>query len=143
VTAVQFRTFEARRYQDPAPSAQIRIDHNSNIANCSLDGEKLRIDFAYTTSYGPIGVIKVEGTLVFQDAKAADAFEAWGKTRNLPPDIAQTVHSAIMASAVPQAVSLAKDLRLPPPIPLPQVQIQGKGKAPAPSADKGWSPEIG
>ena len=146
VTGVQFRSFEARRYQDPAANAQIRVDHNSNIGLVTKDSEeKIRVEFAYTTSYGPIGLIKIEGTLGYTGPTAGAAADAWGKDRNLPTDVAQHVHSAIMAAAVPQAVGLAKDLRLPPPIPLPQVQIKGKGgpAGPAPSGPDKFSPEIG
>jgi hypothetical protein len=31
-----------------------------------------------------------------------------------------------MHTCVPQAVSIAKDMRLPPPIPLPQIQVGNK-----------------
>jgi hypothetical protein len=146
VTAVNFRSFEARRYQDVPPGGQVRVDHNSNISLVTKESdEKIRVEFAYTTSYGPLGLIKIEGNLVYTGKGAGEGAEAWAKDRNLPTDIAQHVHSAIMASAVPQAVGLAKDLRMPPPIPLPQVQIKGKG-AGAPTAGKGpdkFSPEIG
>jgi hypothetical protein len=54
--------------------------------------------------------------------------------------MAQAVHGAIMGLAVPEAVGLAKDLRLPPPIPLPQIQFQGQ--APKPKADP-YGAEVG
>ena len=147
VTAVQLKALEARRFQDAQPNTQIRIDHNSTITMVVKEAtDRLRIDFGYTTSYGALGVVKIEGALVFTDPAAHEAADAWSTTRNLPPAIAQQVHSAIMSAAVPEAVGLAKDIRLPPPIPLPQIQFQGAAGKPAavPAKVDSWgSPEVG
>ena len=145
VTAVQLRTLEARRYQDPVANTQIRIDHNSTINLVSREADdRMRVEFGYTTSYGALGVVKVEGWLQFQAPNAGVAADGWATTRNLPPDMAQQVHTAIMSAAVPEAVGLAKDIRLPPPIPLPQIQFQGQPAAAKPPAkDSYGSPEIG
>lgn len=144
VTGIVLRALEARRYQDPVPNSQIRIDHNSTITMVAKEApDRLRVEFGYTTSYGPLGVVKVEGALSLVDPNAGAAADGWATTRNLPPEMAQAVHSAIMARAVPEAVGLAKDLNLPPPIPLPQIQFQGqKPAAPAAAPPKdAWSPE--
>ena len=142
MTAVVLKSLEARRYQDLQPNTQIRIDHNSAISLVVKEADdRLRIEFGYTTSYGALGVIKVEGAMQFQAPGAGAAADGWASTRNLPPEMAQQVHTAIMASAVPEAVGLAKEIRLPPPIPLPQIQFQQPAK-PAPKDTYG-SPEIG
>lgn len=143
VVGVTLRSLEARRYQDVAAGSQIRIDHNSTISLVQPEGaDRCRVEFGYTTSYGALGVVKMEGTLVWQDAKAGEAASEWSKTRNLPTDVAQQVHSAIMMHCVPQAVGLARDLRMPPPIPIPQVQFQ-KPAAQQPPAQQGYNPEVG
>jgi hypothetical protein len=144
VTGVVLKALEARRYQDPVPNTQIRIDHNSTITLVAKESDdRIRVEFGYTTSYGPLGVVKVEGSLHYTGANAAAAADGWATTRNLPSDVAHQVHSAIMAAAVPEAVGLAKDIRLPPPIPLPQIQFQGQAKAPPAVKDSYGSPEIG
>jgi hypothetical protein len=147
VTAVQLKALEARRFQDMVPNTQVRIDHNSTITMVVKEAEdRLRVEFGYTTSYGALGVVKIEGALVYTDPAAAEAAETWSTTRNLPPNVAQQVHSAIMSAAVPEAVGLAKDIRLPPPIPLPQIQFQGQAKPNVPAAkpaDSWGSPEVG
>jgi hypothetical protein len=145
VTGVQFKAVEARRYQDAVPNSQIRIDHNSNISLVAKEApDRMRVEFGYTTSYGPLGVVKIEGELRWTDAGAGAAADAWASSRNLPPDVAQAVHSAIMSAAVPEAVGLAKEVRLPPPIPLPQVRLQkGADQAKAKPADPYGSPEVG
>lgn len=147
MTAVQLKALEARRFQDPTPNTQIRIDHNSTITMVVKEApDRLRIEFGYTTSYGALGVVKVEGSLLFTDPAASEAADTWSSTRNLPANVAQQVHAAIMTAAVPEAVGLAKDIRLPPPIPLPQIQFQGQAKPaspPAGKADSYGSPEVG
>jgi len=142
VTAIQIKALEARRFQDMVPNQQVRIDHNSAISLVVKEAaDRMRVEFGYTTSYGPLGVIKVEGLLLLADPNAGAAADGWAATRNLPPEMAQAVHSAILGMAVPEAVGLAKELRLPPPIPIPQVQFQGQ--APARKPDQYGSPEVG
>ena len=85
-------------------------------------GETL-IDFQYTASYGAVGVIKIEGSLVYQGDDANKISKEWRSTRKMPNQIASQFHTAVMHACVPEAVGLAKDLALPPPIPLPQVKL--------------------
>ena len=42
--------------------------------------------------------------------------------------LASHIHTAVMHSCVPEAVGIAKDLGLPPPIPLPQVRLGANPK---------------
>ncbi len=144
VLGVVLKATEARRFQDGQPSGQVRIDHNSNISLVEAEGnDRIRVDFAYTTSYGALGVVKVEGSLRVGVEDAPGVAAAWGDKRNLPPATAQQVHSAIMNTCIPEAVGLAKNIRLPPPIPLPQVKIEGQAPATPPAQDPYGSPEIG
>jgi hypothetical protein len=46
----------------------------------------------------------------------------------MPNQIASQIHTAVMHTCVPEAVGIAKNLGLPPPIPLPQVKIGGSPK---------------
>lgn len=143
ITNVVLKATEARRYQDQAQGqVRLRIDHNSHISLVQAEADdRMRVDFQFTTNYGAMGVVKIEGSLWLQEQGAKEAVAKWGETRNLPQELAQQVHSAILNACLPQAVGLAKDVRLPPPIPLPQVQIGGQNaSAQTPPAD---SPEIG
>jgi len=99
-----------------------------------LQNDQARIDFQYTASYGAVGMIKIEGSLVYQGTDANTIADKWNDSRKMPNQIASGIHTAIMHACVPQAVGIAKDLRLPPPIPLPQVRLGDsakKGKAQA------------
>jgi len=122
---VQLKAIEARRYSElKTPLNKVRIDHNSNFKRMEqLQGTQALIDFEYTASYGAIGMIKIEGILIFDDPKANSFVKEWNDSRKIPNEIASALHTAIMHACVPQAVGIAKDLRLPPPIPLPQVRL--------------------
>lgn len=125
VTRVELTGIEARRHSKPNERhAQIRIDHNSTVTLVKeLSPQEAAIEFRYTATYGPIGSIRIDGAMVFTcDAKAFEA--QWRTTSQMPPEVASEIHSTVMRVCVPQAVGVAKDLQLPPPIPLPTVQFQ-------------------
>ena len=125
---IQLKSIEARRYieLDERPK-QVRIDHNSSITRMSdISENQAKIEFQYTASFGPIGVIKLEGILVYENDDAKKVAKEWNNSRKMPDETASRLHTAIMHASVPQAVGLAKDLGLPPPIPLPQVRLGKK-----------------
>lgn len=125
---INLKTIEARRYTnlDERPK-QIRIDHNSSFTHISyIKDNQTSVDFQYTASYGSVGVIKIEGQLIYENSDAKDISKEWNDKRKLPDEIASRLHTAIMHSCVPEAVGIAKDLALPPPIPLPQVRLGNK-----------------
>jgi hypothetical protein len=125
IKTIKLKAIEARRYVEPDEKPrQIRIDHNSQISQVINNQEKhLTIEFQYTASYGPIGMIKIEGTLICEENDAKQIAKEWLDTRKMPDQFASHVHTAVMHACVPEAVGIAKDLGLPPPIPLPQVRL--------------------
>jgi hypothetical protein len=135
IRTIKLKAIEARRYTDPDEKpTQIRIDHNSQISQVQNPSEHVaNIEFQYTASYGPIGMIKIEGVMVCDYDDAKKLTKEWFDTHKIPDTIASTVHTAVMHACVPEAVGIAKDLGLPPPIPLPQVRLganpkQGQGQ---------------
>ena len=127
---IQLKSIEARRYIDHNERPkQVRIDHNSTISHISDIKEKqATIDFQYTASYGPVGMIKLEGSLVYENDDAKKIAAEWNETRKMPNQVASQIHTAVMHACVPGAVGIAKDLGLPPPIPLPQVRLGANPK---------------
>ncbi len=125
IKAIKLKSIEARRYVEPDEKPrQIRIDHNSQITQVMISQENhLTIEFQYTSSYGPIGMIKLDGTILCEEPEAKQLAKEWQTTRKMPDQFASTIHTAIMHTCVPEAVGIAKDLGLPPPIPLPQVRL--------------------
>jgi hypothetical protein len=134
VSRFELTGIEAKRYaKTNERHAQVRIDHNSTVTLVKeITPQEASVEFRYTASYGPIGVIRIEGNMVFQcDAKKFE--EQWRTTNQMTPNDATEIHSTVMRVCVPEAVGIAKDLQLPPPIPLPAVQFG----APAQAAAKG------
>ena len=122
---INLKTIEARRYTnlDERPT-QIRIDHNSSFTRITyIKEDQTSVDFQYTASYGSVGVIKIEGQLIYENNDAKDISKEWNDKRKIPDEAASQLHTAIMHACVPEAVGIAKDLALPPPIPLPQVRL--------------------
>jgi hypothetical protein len=127
---IQLKTIEARRYisRNERPK-QVRIDHNSTVTQFTIEKENQAIiDFQYTASYGPVGMIKLEGSLLYDSDDAKKVSKEWNETRKMPNQVAGHIHTAVMHACVPEAVTIAKDLGLPPPIPLPQVRLSGDPK---------------
>ena len=125
IRGIQLKSIEARRYMNHTERPkQVRIDHNSTVNQISVMEENVaNIDFQYTASYGPVGMIKLEGLLIYENEDAKKIADEWKKTRKMPNQIASHIHTAVMHACVPEAVGIAKDLGLPPPIPLPQVKL--------------------
>jgi len=130
INAIKLKTIEARRYAEPDDKPhQIRIDHNSQVTQVTSTTERsLNIEFQYTASYGAIGMIKLEGNLQCDDDDAKKIAKEWMETRKMPDQFASNIHTAVMHACVPEAVGIAKDLGLPPPIPLPQVKLNTSAK---------------
>jgi len=130
IKAIILKSIEARRYVEPDDKPiQIRIDHNSQISQVISNAEKhLTIEYQYTASYGSIGMIKLDGTIICEENDAKQLVKQWQDTRKLPDQFASNIHTAIMHTCVSEAVGIAKDLGLPSPIPLPQVKLSSDPK---------------
>lgn len=133
VKTVELLAIDAKRYARSLQSMQqVRIDHNSTVTVVrEAQPGTASVEFRYTASYGAVGIITIEGALVWEGTPAFDAaklVEAWRASAQMPPDIASEIHTVVMRVCLPEAVGVAKDLQLPPPIPLPQVKFQDPTK---------------
>ncbi|HVL86672.1 MAG TPA: hypothetical protein VM681_01495 [Candidatus Thermoplasmatota archaeon] len=139
IKAVELTSIEAKRFvRLQERLGQIKIDHNSTVtlvrANSPNDAS---VEFRYTANYAAVGIIKVEGALQWE-GDATSLAGTWQKNGQMPPEIASEIHTTVMRVCLPQAVGIAKDLNLPPPIPLPQVRFEEPKKTSA----AGAGPEI-
>ena len=134
VKTVDLTSIEARRFSKRDEKIRnVRIDNNSTVTLITeLNDSEASIDFRYTANYGGIGIIKIEGTIIFE-CNAPELAQKWGATSNMPNETASEVHTAIMRVCVPEAMLISRDIKLPPPLPLPQVNIQKKNKRQASS----------
>ncbi len=124
VRTVELTAIEAKRFTKSTEKVgQFRIDHNSTVTFVrEASTTEASVEFRYTASYGSLGIIKMEGTLSFTgDAHALTT--TWQQSSQMPGDIASEIHTAVMRVCVPEAVGIAKNLQLPPPIPLPVVRF--------------------
>jgi len=119
----------------------LRVDNNTAVTSVSVISEKeAQMDFRFTISYVGVGMIKIEGRLVWEgDAKPIAT--QWSQTNALPNEIFGPVLQAIFGNCMPSAVVSARDLGLPPPLPPPQIQQMKPMKEPS-GKDKGRSMEV-
>ena len=91
-----------------------------------LNDREAMIEFRFTANYRAVeemvGFIRIEGKIVYEGA-AKNIVRQWTGTQQMPNEVANEVHTIIMSNCIPEAVMIARDLRLPPPIPLPTVNI--------------------
>lgn len=139
IKGFDINTIEAKRFTKQGEKIKnLRIDHNSTVTMITnIEKDMASLDFRFTTNYVSVGLIKMEGRLLWQ-GDADKIVEEWAKSNNMPQEMASQIHSAIISHCMPAAVVLARDIGLPPPLPpLPQMQM----KKPS-SKDRRPSPEI-
>ena len=143
IKTFDFSNVDARRLTKIMERWQnLRVDHNSTVTLVTETGpNQANVDFRFTANYraseAVIGLIQIEGTLVWEgDAKAL--VKGWSNGGQMPQEIANEIHTVIMSNCIPEAVILARELRLPPPIPIPQVNVAQGTQPPK----KGRSPEV-
>ncbi|MDH4123406.1 MAG: hypothetical protein OEV21_04940 [Thermoplasmata archaeon] len=134
-------SIDAKRYTKPGEKIQnLRIDNNSTVISVSLISDSLAsLEFRFTANYSSIGVIKIEGRILLE-GEAKTLQEMWSKTNNMPPEVANVVHSAVITNCMPVAVVVSKDIGLPPP--LPPIQPLQMPKKPSAKDTRRNSPEI-
>jgi len=100
----------------------LRVDHNTTVTSISaLSDKEAQIDFRFTVNYVGVGMIKIEGRVVW-DGDSKTLSLQWAQTNALPNEVFTPVLGAIFANCMPAAVVTARDLGLPPPLPPPQIQ---------------------
>jgi len=120
-------SIEAKRFANLGEKfPNIRVDHNSTVTMITpISDKEANFDFRFTSNFVGIGVIKIEGKILYE-CNAREVAEQWSKTGNLPNEIASEIHTVVMMNCIPESVFLARDLKLPSPIPLPTVQFGKK-----------------
>jgi hypothetical protein len=125
----ELSSIDARRFTKHGEKPKnIRIDHNSSVTLVTeLNDKEANVDFRFTANYSGLGLIKIEGSLIFE-GDASSLVQQWSTKNNMPNEIATEIHTTIMNNCIPEAMLLARDIRLPPPIPMPKVNIQAGQK---------------
>ena len=132
VTQLVLKNVEARRFHKLAPNpVQVRIDNNLAVTVIRPEGpNSAHIEFNYTAVFGALGVIKIEGEFVYSGDLAVQTIKEWETKKQMPGEAASEIHTTIMHACLPEAVTLAKTVHLPPPIPMPVVKFDKKDVEP-------------
>jgi hypothetical protein len=108
----------------------LRVDHNTAVTSITtISDQEAQVDFRFTVNYVGVGLIKIEGRVVWEGEAKALATQ-WSQTNALPNEVFNPILSAIFANCMPSSVVVARDLGLPPPIPPPQIQMKKEARAP-------------
>ncbi|MFQ5552974.1 MAG: hypothetical protein ACE5EW_04580 [Thermoplasmata archaeon] len=127
VKSMELTSIEGKRFAKTGERFKnVRVDHNSTVTRVYPQEGTSGVDFRFIVNYSGVGVIQIEGNLRFEGE--ATLPQVWEKTGNMPEEVASQIHTAIMSFCIQEAVVIAKDLRLPPPIPLPTIKLKGGGK---------------
>jgi len=123
----ELKSIDAERYSKKGEKKKnIKINHNSSVTKIDkIDPKTNQIEFRFTANYSGIGVIKIEGSLKFI-GEYPDLADNWRKKNKMPNEVAKKIHTTIINNCIPQSVTIARDLNLPPPIPLPKVNMPEK-----------------
>ena len=112
---------EARRFlKDGEEIPDVGINNNSSVINIEKKNGQLAIDFVFTSIYNPsIASIKIDGTLYYEGDDTDEIFENWKTKRIIKPT---HIQNTIIEKGLMEAVILAKELRVTPPILLPRIK---------------------
>ncbi|MFO7792398.1 MAG: hypothetical protein R6W73_05370 [Candidatus Saliniplasma sp.] len=129
ITKFEIKSIDAERFSSNSKGKKnVRIDHNSSVTKIKqITKDSFDIYFRFTANYKSLGRIELEGRLKIKDAPS-DLASKWRKDNEMPNEIANTVHSAVIQNCIPKSVLIAREVQLPPPIPMPKVNVPKKGK---------------
>lgn len=123
-----------------AGKGPVKVNNQPKITNVdettvpALNNKKaLAIDFKYKCTYNQedpqgkkkpkeIGVIKINGQLLFLTNKSSKLVKKWKKDKKLPEEITIPVMNNILRRSVTQALNLSQELQLAPPIKIPMIR---------------------
>lgn len=142
VVDVILERIEAKRKGVSKRPEEVRVSNNSKITQIERSsiegvGDAVLIHFEFTTDYYPdMGNILIGGRLIYHDKKLKDMIKE-EKGNLIFKDMAafQEVQNVILRSSTMEALLIAKEMRLPPPIQMPAVLLEDKQKG----TDKGYA----
>ena len=137
ITKIQLKAIEARRHEEPGKQKRIEIKHNTTMLSVKeRENEIVDVEFRYSVSYGSLGIINLEGKVIYnckkEEGMSKQIVESWRENNKLPQEVAEKIHNAILAHGTFEIINLSKKINLPPPvkIEIPQIKIN-KGESSA------------
>lgn len=128
---LKYTEIGAKRFSEAR--GRINVNNNSTITSVDLVDDKVSIEFLFTSSYEPnVGEIRIKGNILVSDSKEniERTVKEWKESgqKNLPADMAEDVHNAIISNCVIETVILAREIQLPSPVPVPKISMKDKEK---------------
>ncbi|MGM0509677.1 MAG: hypothetical protein ACQESD_00920 [Thermoplasmatota archaeon] len=124
VKDLEITSIDAERFTEKGEvKKNVRIDHNSSVTKMKKVGKnRTKIFFRFTASYSGMGRIEIEGRILYE-GKHPELAKKWRDSGEMPNEVANEIHSAVISHCIPEAVLISREIHLPPPIPLPKVNI--------------------
>jgi hypothetical protein len=134
IKSFELNSMDAKRFTKLGERIpQLRVDQNTAVTSVTVvsDREAL-LEFRFMINYVGVGVIKLEGKLMW-DGDAKPLASQWSEKHTIPNEVFGPILAATYANCMPAAVTAARDLGLPPPLPPPPMagrvpSSQSKGK---------------
>ena len=142
IKSFEVNSMDAKRFTKLGERVpKLRVDQNTAITNMTAVSDREAVmEFRFVVNYVGVGVIKLEGKLVWDgDAKALTS--QWSEKHTLPNEVFGPVLAAAYANCMPATVTIARDIGLPPPLPPPPIAGRPGGGQPK-GKDHGSSMEV-
>lgn len=134
MTIVGFNFTKIHVERKKPAKGKINIKNNISIkkveeADLSLGKSKqsgLKFIFEFVSLYDPkIGDITLAGEVLYlmPEKQVKEVLKGWKKDKKVPKDLTAAVLNTVLQKCNIQALMLARDINLPPPIPLPKVNM--------------------
>jgi len=134
LTQIESRTYmpqeEFRKYRN------ININYDINLRNPAIstidtpfgNKETLRVEYAFSINYlnPSIGHIRFEGSASYTGEKLEEIKKDWDSGK-APATVQNAVANTTVANLAPLAISISKNMGLPPAVPIPKINF-GKQK---------------
>lgn len=115
IVAFEMSSLEAQRFSKDIPK-NLRIDYNIKIERIfKAEKDVAQVDYAIIISYGPIGIIKIGGNLLYR-GEAEVLYRNWKSGKSMPPKAFEEIYNRIMRECTLEALILARKVALPPPV---------------------------
>lgn len=133
IKSFELNSIDAKRFTKLGERiSQLRVDQNTAVTGVTVVSEReALLEFRFVINYSGVGVIRLEGKLVWEgDAKPLAS--QWSEKHQIPGEVFGPILAAIYSNCMPAAVTSARDIGLPPPLPPPPMAArppsQQKGK---------------
>ncbi|OYT61388.1 hypothetical protein B6U67_05895 [Methanosarcinales archaeon ex4484_138] len=131
LTQIESRTYisqeEFRKYQN------ININYDINLRNPRVstidtpfgDKETLRVEYAFSINYlnPSIGHIRFEGSASYTGENLEEIKKNWDSGK-APTTVQNEVANTTVTNLAPLAISISKNMGLPPAIPIPKINFE-------------------